>query len=467
MVPNKIDSRPELEDQTEFKFPFNNPAKEPGSAYDEIKTGLSELAETTLIFLKNLQSISWRIGDAKNGNVLRIQHSDNHIEILKNIDSKTTKPCHFLKFSEPVQNLETQNVAIAFELDFLKGVSQFDPNKKIMNQLQINPASQGRVAVFFPAEKETSGLRFHLPAPFVPDVSRASVKDTSANDPLFGQLAALAASSLHEIRDLGLLTAEFLEVLPNRQERIPPHYEGIRESIILAMNKEPLTPTHDRSHAPARYLLQAKSSLKDLLSEDDIEYLVDYDDEPPCWAVGATQRNTNTDRFLSSLDIKDWGIEKFVELLADRAREGTRHIPRAPYLVNGPDSDFLKWLASKPVEWHQQLYALLYSELAAEGQLYRLYKDCRIVRLADGSYCTGSRSFFPDEGSQDDKVLPRVAEAVYCSRKSKAQQRSARKFLEEIGVRVVGEAEQVEGILNQRYNTREVKISNEKTYLRA
>ena len=453
VLPEEITFLPGLNRQTQFEFPFNNPKKESGSAYDEISTGLDELAETTLLFLTSIESISWRIGDAESG-VLRIQHSDHHIEVRKQIGSKTTESCHFLKLSAPVQGLEKQNVAAAFELDFLPDIKQFDANQPIVKQLRITSASSGSVAVFFPAEKETSGLRFHLHAPFVPELSRASVKETPANKPLFDQLAELAASSLHKVRDHGLLTAEFLAVLPNRQEQIPPRYEGIRESIILAMNTEPLTPTHDRSHAPARYLLQAKASLKDLLSEDDIEYLVDYDDEPPRWAVGANQRNTNTDRFLSSLDIKDWGIDEFVELLE----------ARAPYLVNGPDSDFLEWLASKPMEWHQQLYALLYSELAAKSQLYRL-TDCLIVRLADGGYCTGSKSFFPDEGSQDDKILPRVAEAVYCSGKSRMQQHNARKFLEEIGVRVVGEANQVELILDQRY-TREAAIPNEKTYLK-
>ena len=56
------------------------------------------------------------------------------------------------------------------------------------------------------------------------------------------------------------------------------------------MNTQPLTPTHAKSHAPARHLLQAKASLKELLSEEDIEFLVDYDDEPPQWAIAARRR---------------------------------------------------------------------------------------------------------------------------------------------------------------------------------
>ena len=58
--------------------------------------------------------------------------------------------------------------------------------------MKIAPAEIGQVAVFFPAEKENSGLRFHLHAPFVPELSRASVKETPANLPLFKQLLFLS-----------------------------------------------------------------------------------------------------------------------------------------------------------------------------------------------------------------------------------------------------------------------------------
>ena len=299
-------------------------------------------------------------------------------------------------------------------------------------------------------------------APFVPELSRASIKDTPANAPLFEQLAELTAAALHDIRDHSLLTAEFLAVLPNRHEQIPPRYEAIRQTVIEAMNNKPLTPTHAKGHAPAKHLLQAKASLKDLLAEGDIEYLVDYDDEPPRWAVAATQKNTNIDRFLGSLAIKDWGIEEFVELLTEKTSEGRRY--SYSYDATELDEAFMAWLASKPVEWHQQFYALLYTELAPEGDLYRL-KDCRIVRRSDGSFSTGDKSFFPSDGVEHDEVLPRVESAAYGSGKSRVQQSNARKFLEDIGVRVVGEAEQVEVILTQRY-THEAEIPDDETYLK-
>jgi len=103
-----------------------------------------------------------------------------------------------------------QHVAIAFELNLLPNITDFDTHESLAKQLQIVIANPGRVSVSFPAKKETSGLRFHLHAPFVPELSRASIKETKTNDPLFKQLAQLTASSLQTIRDLNLMTGDFL-----------------------------------------------------------------------------------------------------------------------------------------------------------------------------------------------------------------------------------------------------------------
>ena len=120
-------------------------------------------------------------------------------------------------------------------------------------------------------------MRFHLHAPFVPELSRASIKETAANDPLFADLAKLAAISLHDIRNLGLLNVEFLGILPQPPgQPLASGTKPIRDAIIQAMDEQPLTPTHHKSHAPAKILKQSKATLKDLLSLEDIEYLIEY-----------------------------------------------------------------------------------------------------------------------------------------------------------------------------------------------
>jgi hypothetical protein len=230
------------------------------------------------------------------------------------------------------------------------------------------------------------------------------------------------------------------------------------------MNTQPLTPTHARSHAPAIHLLQAKVSLKDLLSEDDIEFLVDYDGSSPLWSMAAAQKNGNADRFLSGLKIREWDIDEFVKVVVEKASQVFRHISSPPYYVSNPDQAFLTWLSDKPIEWLQKFYALLYAELGPSGGCRRL-RDAKIIRLSDGRYSSGSTCFFPGNGIDHDEVLPRVDASVYTSGKSKSQQDNARTLLSEIGVRDVGEAEQVEAILRTRY-IREADIPDKETYFK-
>lgn len=455
VLPYEIASKADTGDQTLFEFPFNNPKKSTADAHREIKTGLSEIAETTLLFLPNIESIKWQVGDTLTGEVLRIEHTRAHIEVLKQANGQTTTSAHFLKFDQAVKDLEKQRVAIAFALDFLPNVHALSTSKPLSHQLKIAPV-RGQVAVFFPASGENSGLRFHLHAPFVPDLSRALIKTTPANNPLFDQLAELAVSALHEIRDLGLLTTEFLGVLPNPKDTLGEGYgyAPIRDAICEAMNEEPLFPTYAKGHKPAKTLVQAKASLKRLLSDADIEFLIGYDDVPPQWAANRVREGDNIERFMTGLEIQEWEIEAFVDCIDDKTAEGN---------WRGLNAEFIAWLSKKSSEWHQELYSLLDQESEAKGEIYRL-KRCRIIRLTDGSYATGRACHFSDEPSSTADGVQCVDPAVYTAGKGKAQQESARRFLEAAGVTAVGERQLVEAILKGKY-AGERRTLNERSYL--
>ena len=441
VMPEPVAGDPAIGTRTKFWLPFNNPKKDPGTAYADIAGGLDELAESTLLFLPNIESIKWCIGEAVSGEILRIEHTDAHVEVLKQVNGQTTTSAHYLRFSQAVRGLEKQRVAIAFALDTLPNVKGLSAAKPLAAQAKIVP-TQGQVSVFFPAKKEASGLRFHLHAPFVPELSRASIKDTAANAPLFSQLAELSVSALYSIRDLGLLTPEFLGVLPNPLDQLGKPYDPIRDSIVAAMDAEPLTPTHGKSHSPARALYQAKVWLKDLLSTEDIEFLIEYEDEAPLWAANRASQVTNTERFMSSLAITDWDAPALVECIAEKGSDSA---------WQNPDPAFLTWLAGKSVEWHQQLYAQLARDPDTADDLFSL-RDCKIVRLSDGEYATGPESFFAGEQDVGAKGVNCVDAAVYNSGRGKAQQDGARKFLEEVGVTTLGELQLIEALLRSSYS---------------
>lgn len=455
VLPQEIEPAANLGRKTRFVFPLNSRKKDTARAYDEISEGLTGLSETSLLFLSHLESIDWEIVGKATGQILRLKHSEHHIEILRQDSSGPTTSSHLLRFNDSVEDLPQQNVAVAYPLKFVGEQTEFDKGKPLSKQMRVVPADTGQVAVFFPAEKETSGLRYHLHAPFVPELSRASVKETPANDALFEQLAHLSASSLYAIRDLGLLNAEMLGILPNKLDTIPKRYQPIRTAVISELNNHDLTPTQDRQHAPAKHLLQSKASIKEVLSHDDVEVLFDYDEIAPKWAASAPQRNSNADRMLSSLALQDWDLDDLVSAINSKAA-GSYWSPK-------PDADFVEWLKGKSDEWLQQFYALLHRELAQQYGGSPL-SSAHIVKLQDGSFARGKNSFFPS-GVGDDEGFPRVEPAIYNSGKSKAHQAAARKFLEDVGVREVGEIELVEAILKERY-TRDCAVPDEKTHLK-
>lgn len=448
VLPSEIPANPELGDRTRFEFPFNSDKKPASEAFLEVQKGLEEISEKTLLFLSHIEEIQWRIDGGREGRLLRIPHSDHHFEMLREIDDRPTESAHFLRFTERVDNLQHQYAAIAFELEQLESGSKKGVPGLFASQFRIVPADRGSVAVYFTAEKETSNLRFHLHAPFVPELSRSSIKDTPANEPLFQQLAGLAAKSLHRIRDLGLLNREFLAVLPNSLDVIPDQYMPIRDTIVDAMNQHPLTPKQGDGHAPASQLLQAEAGLKLLLNHDDIHFLIEDDDGPYDWAVAATRRNSEVDRFLHDLDIKVWGIDEFVDAMDDRFSNRRRFCYETIEFKQEPDKSFVDWIRQKPLKWHRALYALFQREM--EDQLERFSQIC-IVRLSDGEYGVGDECYFPTPETRKDPIHPRVAKKTYTGGGNKKEQANARKFLKGIGVREIGEFQQVEAILKRRY----------------
>jgi hypothetical protein len=455
VYPEPIPTVTNLGNDTLFVFEFDRSSKPPSDALREITSGLTNLADTTLLFLSSLRTIQWQIQGQDTHEILRVLHSEHHLEIRATVGGMQTDGSHFLRFTAPVEGLPTRSLAVAFALDFQPTSSAYDPAKPISEYFRIVPADPGRVAVYFPADEERSGLRFHLHAPCVTVLSRASIKDSSANERLFDHLAKLVATSLHPVKELGLLTGEFLKVLPSPQDPIVPRYQRVRDAIIQEMRNQPLTPTHAKSHAPAKQLLQAKRPLKDLLSDDDLGQLRHISGKPPRWAISPGLQNSDQDRFLDGLGIERWDIDKFVEYLQHQ--------------------NFQAWLKAKPVEWHQRMYALFceeYVDNGSNGLLRPIHIDISleqlkklpIVRLSNGEYRTGGECYFPSDGIEDDPWLPRVDPRTYSSGTSKREQERAKELLKALGVREVGSAERVLSILKQRY-THDAEIPDDATYL--
>src|SRR5207249_3770114 len=167
--------------------------------------------------LKSINSIVWTVEGGDRGNIHRNEYLNHVVEIRQQTGIEEKKQfSYWLRFTEQVTQKSSFYVAVAFKLGFLiKDECIYDHEQSLAEQMKIVEA-KGHLSIFFPAEKEDTRLRFHLHGPYASTVARDSVPTQNPeNRDLLSKTAKLLATSLVQIRDLGLLTRDFLEVLPN------------------------------------------------------------------------------------------------------------------------------------------------------------------------------------------------------------------------------------------------------------
>ena len=433
---------PREEKQTYFFFPFDNDAKPPERARDEIERNLQKLDESTLLFLSNIKKIEYRLPDSTEGFIERREtDQENRVEILvQRLGYPEPDSVSFLWFEKEIEINDEDGapklcrIAIAFLLEREQEQAEKRPTKGQERsqsvQWRIKSLEPGQVSIYFPAEKETSNLRFHLHAPFASTVARDSVRNCPENDELRDHLADLIAESMTAIRNRGLLTVGFLATLPNDQDNLSWFYKPIMDRLVEMFNNEELVPMKQGGHAPAKDVFRGAARLSDIIEDKDLAKILGYGHSSSLWIANPPQRNQREDRFLSMLEIPEWTTSDLVDELSKK-----------------PDT-MIKWLKRKTHDWHQRFYVLLLGELERDRS-YRLRNLC-IIRCSDKNYRTGTACYFPSDGVEHDEAMPRIAKGLYASGKDKNQQDKAHDFLKKIGVRKVGEKERIEAILRDR-----------------
>ena len=453
------------EKRTRFIFPFDNPEKPPEMAFADIKAKLHQLDANTLLFLSNICKIEYQFPDLTNGYLKRIESTNdkNRIEIsTMRLGNLVPDSIHYLRFTKDVDvqdedgQLKPCRIAIAFSMD--------KPEK---GEWKIKPLNPGQVSIYFPAAKEPSNLLFHLHAPFASTVARDSVRDCPANDELRNHISELIAESMTTIHSRGLLDVDFLATLPNDKDQIRYFYQPILKRLVEEFNTKKLVPMKQGGHAAASETYRGSRRLSDLINDEDLATLLEKDSTSPLWIANPPQNNQREDNFLSMLDISGWTIEDLIEALETQS------------------DTVMEWLKGKSDEWPQNLYAFLEDTSFSYYYESKLPKLC-IVRCVDGIYRLGGECHFSEDNLQpsedlftvstevdnegqtesheeenDEENFFYVSNVVYSSGNNKNQQKSARKFLETIGVTEVNETERVKVILKQRYSRDSIKLQDE------
>ena len=463
IVPELIESTENVKDKTIFVFPFNNPKKPASLAVSEIKKGLRALGDNTLLFLSHIRKISYSLPDGSQGSLERIDHENGRIEIKTQHPNKEESTSNWLHFYKDVDVTEAEGknkhcrIAIAYQLEQV-----IDKNK--ISKWKITRINDGgQVSIYFPAEKETSKLFFHIHAPFASTVARDSVRDCDENNQLRNHLADLIVESLSKIRDLSMLTVNFLSVLPILKDGLAPFYEPIRKAIILAFETESLTPTKNGHHAKSTMLYRGPAKMSDVINNEDLTILTG--EEHDGWVVNAQQKNSREDDFIDSLNIAEFEFSELFDIfeMFDSSVFTNEYKNEEELVVR----DFKKvrkykkiktWFEQKNDKWIKRFYTLLNENDENSWDLLGF----PFVRLntADGDKHTiGVGAYFEPLIKQDFENFENISivkREVYTKDKAnKNIDENAVSFLKSIGVREFDERAVIEQKLikyNSSYN---------------
>lgn len=437
--------------KTKFFFPFNHPKKGVEQATLEITSALRSLGDVTLLFLSNICRISYVLPDGSEGQLARTVPQElrqarsigEHIEVSVHSPGDEPRQSHWLRYRNSVtiddeSSHKDCTIAVAFGL-----VESEARNQR--RRWRVIPLVPGRVCIYFPADKETSNLRFHMHAPFASTVARDSVRNSSGNDRLLAALAVLAAESMEDIRDRGFLTVASLEVLPINDDNLSPFYAPVKARIVHAFKSKQLVPTKSGSYEVADNLFRGPSDIVNLIGDEDLSLLTGGRWEIPLWCANPSQVNQRADKFLDSLEIEDWGWDELFDAVScDPSNSELEDDSAWPERLAG-------WLAAKDDSWLQRFYALLRDGEMRHGQ-YSDVSELALVRAETGS---GVRMVKPADAffsASDGGLVPQgicvVRPATYSSGKSELQKNAARLFLESAGVRVFDEEIELRALLD-------------------
>jgi len=440
VCPYPIERKNEKSAQTSFEIPFNHTNKQQQQAFNEIAKGLTDLKDNVLLFLNNIEQISVEIDGVGTSYIIRYVHNDNLIEIRhQRLGEINYLSSYWLRFIAPISEGNKLYVAIAFRLKFKdREHANYDKNVAISEQMEIVPV-QGQLSIYFPADKETTKLKFHIHAPYSSTVARDSIPYNNENKGLIEKTAILLSKSLFGIKEMGLLTATFLETLPNNKDELDDFYRLLQDKVIETMQRYPLVPTYEGDHAPACSLMQGPKDIKDVISGYELPYFTGK--KQLQWAIGVMQ-NSRSDQFMNTLGIIEWKWDNLLLAVDERFK------PHATESIKNRE-----WLRVRDDEWMQLFYAILNTAIEERSEVkYLLPSNWSIIRTISGEHVSGVGVYFPYDENETSFEGLKIIKPEILRGDSKNRIDKVRFFLTKCGVQEAGERERVRLILEKHYD---------------
>lgn len=415
-------------DETVFILPLR---PEDSTAVEEITAGLQRLGPRVLLFLRAIEEISWSVQGGPSGQYLRGKPKpvgDNalRVELLwqEGHDGDTVDET-WLVFARSVQTEEEQaagHVEVAFRLDW-------QGDKETVRRVTDSP-----LVVFFPTVVETH-LGFLVQGPYRTTPSRDNVpREDPWNKRLVVETGNLLVEALDALREMGLLDAEALRVLPLDRLKFSEGkmFAPLFETVRTALCNRPLLPCFNGGHVSASQAKLARTQeLRDLFDSKQLASLFEDEGESLWLSENITQDRTPELRryLMQELDVQ----EVTPEMILSRF-----------------DREFLE---AQSDEWIVKLYEFL----KGRPGLHRQLEDVSLIRLADGTHVKAK-----DANGRPQAFLPSGVKTGFPTVKpSVCKSEAAREFLESLGIREPDPVDDVIQNVLPKYHSEEVHISDE------
>jgi hypothetical protein len=425
--PRGIESRPVSIDETCFWLPFDHPEAPRADAHTEIADRLRKLGLKTLLFLRNIESISWKLDSAEHGHYLRdprrsVADGVDRVTLFGQENDEEPLMEEWLVFNREVKHngKPAGFVEVAF-------VMETDKNSGAQ---RVSPVSESPLVVFFPTERETH-FGFLIQGPYRTTPSRDNIpKGDAWNQRLVLETADLAVDALRKLREMGLLNVSALETVAISPLRYAPEsqaamFRPVLDAILKALKTERLIPNSSGGHVAGKDARLARAGkLRSLLSPAQLQQATGSEGMVE-WVAGEVTRDQtpNLHGFLvSQLGIREIDSEDFVRNISG------------------------EFLAQQTDEWIIQFYGFLRDVPAIAKRPW--FREKPFVRLENGTQVTPfslagiPNAYLPTGGATG---FPTVRRFV-------SQDESARAFLTDLGLKEPDPVDDViQNILEPRY----------------
>jgi len=376
---------------TLFVFAFNADGIDPNIACREIGARLRNLSARTLLFLRKIHEIEYRLPDQTGDVYLReevIRGPARQVTVIGQNNGEDEDK-NWLIFERPVpvpDGTYQVRVEVAFRLE----------TKTKEGGEDISRIKDAPLVVSFPTEKATR-FGFLIQGPYRTTPSRDNIpKDDDWNATLVKETAHLLAQVMPFMKGLGLLTVSLLEALPIRMDDFPPGsmFYPIVVAVREALMDEDLLPADDGTFVSARNAKLARGAdLRKLLIHDQLRLLFQSTDTIK-WLSGAiTQDRTPELRtyLLNELHVEEVTPENFARKITQTFMAGQTD----DWFI-----EFYKYLSGQEALWRASRW---------HGDAGGLLRTKPIIRLHDNTHVVPFRS----NGTMPNAFLPPPEETEF------------------------------------------------------